>query len=192
MTAKLSRCSRRCWDCRSLKITLPNPSGSGLILFIRRLAAREAIFCWNDIQPRQSVDAISERPRRSSRHARVLLPCQSVRRRSGRLPPSADHRRSRRAGAQLGGFDSRVAGIGPQINYFFPVSDKIQGYANVKVCKEFVGLDIAQGLERVWLPIAILPARARKAEGRRLIENPRQEFHHEGRAHSQERADLNR
>jgi hypothetical protein len=62
----------------------------------------------------------------------------------------------------------------------------------VKVCKEFVGLDIAQGLERVWLPIAILPTPARKAEGRKLIENPRQEFHHEGRAHSQERADLNR
>ena len=54
-----------------------------------------------------------------------------------------------------------------------------------------IGLDIAQGLERVWLPIAILPAPARKAEGRKLIENPRQEFHHEGRAHSQERADLN-
>ena len=41
------------------------------------------------------------------------------------------------SGAQLGGFKSRVAGIGPQLNYFFPVGDKIAGYVNVKAYREF-------------------------------------------------------
>lgn len=36
------------------------------------------------------------------------------------------------AGATLGGFKSRVAGIGPQIGFIFPVGDSVQGYLNVK------------------------------------------------------------
>jgi hypothetical protein len=32
----------------------------------------------------------------------------------------------------LGPFGSRVFGTGPQINFFFPVEDKIEGVANVK------------------------------------------------------------
>jgi hypothetical protein len=34
------------------------------------------------------------------------------------------------SGAKLGSFESRVAGIGPQVNYFFPVNDQIQGFAS--------------------------------------------------------------
>ena len=51
------------------------------------------------------------------------------------------------AGAKLGSFESRIAGIGPQLNYFFPVNDQIQGYANVKVYKDFA----AQTVPRVGM-----------------------------------------
>ncbi len=40
------------------------------------------------------------------------------------------------SGAKLGDFKSRVAGIGPQLGYFFSVGDT-QGYVNVKAYKEF-------------------------------------------------------
>src|SRR5262249_18013253 len=41
------------------------------------------------------------------------------------------------AGATLGDFKSRVAGIGPQIGFVFPVNDAIGGYLNIKGYKEF-------------------------------------------------------
>src|SRR5262249_20380165 len=41
------------------------------------------------------------------------------------------------SGAKLGPFKSRVIGLGPQINFFFPVGDKIQGVGNLKVYDEF-------------------------------------------------------
>jgi hypothetical protein len=40
-------------------------------------------------------------------------------------------------GTTLGPFESRVAGIGPQLNCFFPVTDNIQGVANVKAYWDF-------------------------------------------------------
>ena len=40
------------------------------------------------------------------------------------------------AGAVLGDFKSRIAGIGPQIGYFFPVG-KRKSYVNVKGYHEF-------------------------------------------------------
>jgi hypothetical protein len=40
------------------------------------------------------------------------------------------------AGARLGDFKSRVAGVGPQIGFFFPVSDW-QGYLNLRAYYEF-------------------------------------------------------
>ena len=66
---------------------------------------------------------------------------------------TADHG----AGAQFGAFKSRVAGIGPQINFFFPVSSKIQGYANAKVYKEFAAQNRPEGWN-AWLTIAFSPA----------------------------------
>jgi hypothetical protein len=69
----------------------------------------------------------------------------------------------RGAGAKLGGFESRVAGIGPQLNFFFPVSDQIQGYANVKAYREFAAENRPQGWN-VWLTIALSPAPKKKAE----------------------------
>ena len=40
------------------------------------------------------------------------------------------------AGARLGDFRSRVAGIGPQIGFFFPLADR-QGYLNLRGYYEF-------------------------------------------------------
>src|SRR5262249_45076586 len=39
-------------------------------------------------------------------------------------------------GARLGEFKSRVAGIGPQIGFFFPIADR-EGYLNLRVYYEF-------------------------------------------------------
>jgi hypothetical protein len=145
MTAKLSRCSRRCWDCRSLKITLPNPSGSGLILFIRRLAAREAIFCWNDIHPRQSVDAISERPRRLSRTGASSFLAKQLN--LGLVgyhlqQITDDHGAPERSSEGLN--RASPGQVGRSTISFRPAT-KIQGYATVKMCKEFVGESRAEG-----------------------------------------------
>jgi hypothetical protein len=67
-------------------------------------------------------------------------------------------------GATLGPFQSRIAGVGPQASYFFPVTDKIQGVVNVKAYWEFAAQNRAEGWN-VWLTIAFSPAAQKKAEG---------------------------
>jgi hypothetical protein len=67
-------------------------------------------------------------------------------------------------GMTLGPFESRVAGVGLQLNYFFPVTDKIQGVVNVKAYWEFA----AQNRPNGWnagLTIASSPAPSKKPEG---------------------------
>jgi hypothetical protein len=66
-------------------------------------------------------------------------------------------------GATLGPFQSQVAGVGPQLNYFFPVSDKIQGVVNVKAYWEFASQNRPDGWN-AWLTIAFSPASPKKAE----------------------------
>jgi hypothetical protein len=66
-------------------------------------------------------------------------------------------------GATLGPFKSRVAGIGRQLNYFFPVGDKIQGVVNVKAYREFAAENRPEGWN-VWLTVAFSPAPPKKAE----------------------------
>jgi hypothetical protein len=56
----------------------------------------------------------------------------------------------------LGGFQSRVSAIGPQIGYLFPVGDK-QGYLNLKAYKEFDAANRPEGWN-LWLTFAISPA----------------------------------
>jgi hypothetical protein len=56
----------------------------------------------------------------------------------------------------LGGFESRVSAIGPQIGYLFPVGD-MQGYLNLKGYKEFDAANRPDGYN-VWLTFAISPA----------------------------------
>ena len=69
----------------------------------------------------------------------------------------------RGAGAVLGGFQTRIAGVGPQLNYFFPVTDKIQGYFNAKAYWEFAAENRPQGWN-AWLTIAFSPAPPKGAD----------------------------
>ena len=59
------------------------------------------------------------------------------------------------APAALNGFRSRVAGVGPQVGFFFPVSD-MQGYVNVKGYKEFAAQNRPEGWN-MWLTFGISP-----------------------------------
>jgi hypothetical protein len=55
----------------------------------------------------------------------------------------------------LGGFRSRVFGIGPQFGYLFPVGD-MQGYINVKAYCEFAAENRPAGWN-AWLTFSISP-----------------------------------
>jgi hypothetical protein len=59
------------------------------------------------------------------------------------------------APAVLGGFRSRVVGIGPQIGYIFPVGD-MQGYVNLKGYKEFAAENRPAGWN-TWLTFSLSP-----------------------------------
>lgn len=55
----------------------------------------------------------------------------------------------------LGAFKSRVAAVGPQIGYLFPIGN-MQGYVNLKGYGEFVAENRPEGWN-VWLTLAISP-----------------------------------
>jgi hypothetical protein len=61
------------------------------------------------------------------------------------------------SGNRVGCFESRVAGIGPQIGYIFPLSERYSGYINVKGYKEFGDEHRAAGWN-AWLTFAISPS----------------------------------
>ena len=65
------------------------------------------------------------------------------------------------APASLGGFRSRIAGIGPQIGYIFPLGDK-QGYLNLKGYRDFAAQNRPEGWN-VWLTFAISNAASEPA-----------------------------
>ena len=54
-------------------------------------------------------------------------------------------------------FKSRVAGIGPQVGYIFPISPTLQGYINLKAYGEFAHNDRPDGWN-AWLTFVISPA----------------------------------
>ena len=60
------------------------------------------------------------------------------------------------APALLGGFRSRVAGVGPQLGILFPVGD-MQGYLNLKGYKEFAAQNRPEGWN-AWLSFVVSPA----------------------------------
>jgi hypothetical protein len=60
-------------------------------------------------------------------------------------------------GAVLGGFESRVFGIGPQVGFIFPLGSGHQGYLNLKGYDEFEA-DNRPGGWNVWLSFSISPA----------------------------------
>jgi len=59
------------------------------------------------------------------------------------------------SGDHVGCFESRVAGIGPQIGYLFPIAG-MQGYLNLKAYAEFDGADRPSGWN-AWLTLSISP-----------------------------------
>ena len=61
-------------------------------------------------------------------------------------------------GANLDDFKSRVAGIGPQIGFIFPVGN-MQGYLNFKGYKEFDAENRPQGWN-AWVTFAVSPVAA--------------------------------
>ena len=72
------------------------------------------------------------------------------------------------AGDRVGCFESRVAGIGPQIGYIIPISNEYQGYINLKGYKEFAAEHRPDGWN-VWLTFAISPAASREAAAKKAI-----------------------
>jgi hypothetical protein len=71
------------------------------------------------------------------------------------------------AGAVLGDFKSRVAGIGPQMGYLFPVGE-MQGYLNLKGYWEFAAENRPEGFN-VWATFALSPAAHAPTSPRPLI-----------------------
>jgi hypothetical protein len=57
-------------------------------------------------------------------------------------------------GAKLGEFKGRVAGIGPQIGFLFPVSGSDNGYLNLKRYKDFAAENRPEGWT-AWVTLAI-------------------------------------
>jgi Putative MetA-pathway of phenol degradation len=96
----------------------------------------------------------------------ALLRQQASARRRRLLPAAGDQRL--RGPASLGGFRSRIAGIGPQIGYIFPMGDKMQGYINVKGYKEFAAQNRAEGWN-AWLTFAISPAVPESASAKPIV-----------------------
>ena len=72
------------------------------------------------------------------------------------------------AGDRVGCFESRVAGIGPQIGYIIPISNEYQGYINLKGYKEFAAEHRPDGWN-VWLTFAISPAARQEAAAKKAI-----------------------
>jgi hypothetical protein len=64
-------------------------------------------------------------------------------------------------GATLGDFKSRVAGIGPQMGYLFPINDKVQGALTAKAYWEFAAENRPEGWN-LWLGFALSPAPPKK------------------------------
>jgi hypothetical protein len=60
-------------------------------------------------------------------------------------------------GAKLGDFKGRVAGIGPQIGFLFPMGEAHQGYLNLKAYKDFTAENQPEGYT-AWVTFAITPA----------------------------------
>jgi hypothetical protein len=71
------------------------------------------------------------------------------------------------SGATLGCFRSRVAGVGPQIGFMFPVGN-MQGYLNIKGYKEFAAENRPEGWN-AWLAFVISPAAPHTPAAPRLV-----------------------
>jgi hypothetical protein len=71
------------------------------------------------------------------------------------------------APASLGGFRSRVAGVGPQVGFIFPVVG-MQGYLNLKGYWEFAAQNRPEGWN-TWVTFAISPAAPEPASAKPIV-----------------------
>ena len=71
------------------------------------------------------------------------------------------------APASLGGFRSRVAGVGPQVGFIFPVGG-MQGYLNLKGYWEFAAQNRPEGWN-TWVTFAISPAAPEPASAKPIM-----------------------
>jgi hypothetical protein len=69
--------------------------------------------------------------------------------------------------AGLDGFRSRIAGVGPQIGYIFPIGD-MQGYINLKGFWEFGAQNRPEGWN-TFLTFAISPAPPEAAAAKPVV-----------------------
>lgn len=66
------------------------------------------------------------------------------------------------APASLGGFRTRIAGVGPQVGFLFPVGD-LQGYLNIKGYAEFAAQNRPEGWN-TWVTFAVSPKEPERAQ----------------------------
>jgi hypothetical protein len=71
------------------------------------------------------------------------------------------------APASLGGFRSRVAGVGPQAGFLFPVGD-MKGDLNIKGYWEFAAENRPSGWNS-WVTFAISPAASEPASAEPIV-----------------------
>lgn len=71
------------------------------------------------------------------------------------------------APASLGGFRSRVAGVGPQVGFIFPVGG-MQGYLNLKGYWEFAAQNRPEGWN-TWVTFAISPVAPEPASAKPIV-----------------------
>lgn len=72
------------------------------------------------------------------------------------------------SGDNVGCFQSRVIGVGPQFGYLFPIGDKLQGYVNLKAYGEFDNANRPAGWN-VWLTFNLSPAATPPAASRPMF-----------------------
>jgi hypothetical protein len=68
--------------------------------------------------------------------------------------------KSESGGAKLGDFKGRVAGVGPQIGFLFPLGKEHQGYLNLKAYKDFAAENRPEGYT-AWVTFAAPEAPAK-------------------------------
>ncbi|WP_312022770.1 SphA family protein [Bradyrhizobium sp. 2S1] len=72
------------------------------------------------------------------------------------------------AGAKLGDFKGRVAGIGPQVGFIFPVGEGYQGYLNLRGYKDFAAENRAEGWT-AWVTFQLSTAAPQTAPAKPIV-----------------------
>jgi hypothetical protein len=71
-------------------------------------------------------------------------------------------------GAKPGGFRGQAVGIGPQIGFVIPMSDRYQGYLNIRGYKD-LETEKRPNSWSTWITFSVSPAAAAPAATRRIV-----------------------